>query len=243
MSTTEMYRQLLTNAVSGSALMGGCCGSALMGGAVKLDGDIVKLPNPNYQPKKINGIDNPKYQPKKINGIDNPGYQDRYIPTIKGSPDYFNYINTPKYQNMLAQRKIASRVTRVNNKFSYDEALANALVYENSKREENKQKPLKHLPKYKKCEIRCREAQINDYLRKEARSQRLTDKMAEELIYGLDKRAILHKQFDEGFIGREPRESGYKLTDEEKARRKATRAINEQRKHIEAMKGKKTDIP
>ena len=243
MSTNEMYRQMLTNAVSGSALMGGCCGSALMGGAVKLDGDIVKLPNPNYQPKKIKGIDNPKHQPKMINGIPNPRYQNRYIPTVKGSPEYSDYINSAKYQSMLVQRKIASRVTRASNKLSYDEALANALVYENRKREENKQKPLKHLPKYKKCEIRCREAQINDYLRKEARSQRLTDEKADAYIYGLDKRASLHEQFNEGFIGREPREAGYKLTEEEKKRRKATRAINEERKHNEDLKGKKTDTP
>ena len=242
MSTNEMYRQMLTNAVSGSALMGGCCGSALMGGAVKLDGDIVKLPNPNYQPKKIKGIDNPRYQPKKINGIDNPGYQNRYIPTVKGSPEYSDYINTPKYQSMLAQRKISSRVTREHNKDAYEKALEYALKSENSKREDNKQEPLKHLPKYIRCNIKCRETQINNILKNEARSKGLTGNAADAYIYGLNNRAVLYARLILGHEGREGREAGYKLSDEEKKRRKATRTRNEQRKLAEAIEEYKRTV-
>lgn len=203
MSTTEMYRQLLTNAVSGSALMGGCCGSALIGGAIKKDGDTLKLPNPNYQPKKIDGQVNPAYNPNA----------NRWLLVVKGSPEYYEYRN-----NIIAPRLAKAKQARAFNNNIKRDVLDNVLTVYNESRILEEKKPVKNLPKYMACQIRCRESQINRAITSNARRNKLDVKtqLSNDVL-----RDSYRNYYEEGLPipGGGRRQKGHKMTVEEKYNR------------------------
>lgn len=213
MSTNEMYRQMLTNAVSGSALMGGCCGSALMGGATGKSA-YVNLPNPNYNPKKIDGKKNPAYNPnEKI-----------YRQVLRDGPEHMAYKSTMKYQSALADRTLASYVSRVEGKRVLNIELNKALEEENAIRIADGRKPVKHLPKFKKCEIKCRESQITHALRNKIKNgykqvgMKVNPSDVDKQVYDTDIRNTVKAHFESGAMTMPGggRQKGYKMTEEAK---------------------------
>ena len=229
MSTTEMYRQLLTNAVSGSALMGGCCGSALIGGATgsALIGGEIK-PRKQYladmtdiiadeekygpRPPRVRStmvkIHNPDYIKKGFKGHDDPNNE----PFKEVSRDNPQYMETVAYNKSM--RQLTSKQTRLANAYAMD----NKLIEINQERKAEKKRPLTRLSKVDQCIVKCEQKQITDKLKSRVTREDwfnpyVREEMA-ELIKNPEKREVSAETKAKAKATREAKKALKKIEDQ-----------------------------
>lgn len=158
-ATNEMYRQLLSQAVSGSALIGGgvsggCCGSALIGGAISAESRRRVLERKeDYYGVKLVGKKYILKAGEVETGVSNDGRRK---------------IKYPISREKMVSRLDKASDLRAANKAAYDAAINSYRMANPTKRGNPG-----NVPYAVKCAIKCEQKTVTHLIKNQAKSQKL----------------------------------------------------------------------